>query len=158
MRIEVDFVSYIKCIYSCWNLKEEYAFPNACFKIKSVTPRVKDGLNLAHVEFTIEYPGEVPGALVGRYTRGWFDAIPDQGWVIREGAQGSLRTAESVAFKIEYEGSQDGFPLPKRVTDYSNLGRTIAEFDQIRHGSVPESEFTLTAFGLPEIDPKPAPP
>jgi hypothetical protein len=121
-------------------------------------PRVKDGLNLAHVEFTIEYPSEPPGAVANHYTRGWFDAIPDQGWVIREGVQGTPRMAENVAFKIEYEGIQDGFPLPKRVTHYSSIGRTIAEFDAIRHALVPESEFTPAAFGFPEINQKPAPP
>ena len=157
-RIEVDFAKYVRCVYKCYNMTDEQFIANPSFKVKSVTPRVKDGLNLAHVEFTIEYPNEPPGMTTERYSRGWFDAIPDRGWVIREGVVGSATRPEATAFKIDYEGSQDGFPLPKRVTSYAPLARRIVEFDQIRHGTVPENEFTPAAFGLPEIDRKPAPP
>jgi hypothetical protein len=159
-RIEIDFANYIKCIYKGWNMKEDYFSPDTTsFKIKGVTPRVKDGLDLAHVEFEIEYPKEpAPKSPDNRYSRGWFDAIPGQGWVIREGALGIPRMAETVAFKVEFDGSQDGFPLPKRVTRYWSTGREIAEFDRIRHGMIPESEFTPAAFGLPKIDQIPEPP
>ncbi len=156
-RIETDFANDIRCVYKPYNMKDETFIANPSLKVKSVTPRVKDGLNLAHVEFTVEYPNEPPGRIADLYSSGWFDAIPDQGWVIREGIQGSANRPESTAFKVDYEGSQDGFPLPKRVTIYSALARRIVEFDQIRHGTVPESEFTPAAFGLSEIDQKPAP-
>lgn len=157
-RIENDLAKFLRCPYKPYNMTDEQFVPNPSFKVKSVTRRVKDGLNLAHVEFTIEYPGEPPEAVADRYSHGWFDAIPDRGWVIREGVHGSANRPEITAFKVDYEGSQDGFPLPKRVTSYAPLARQIAEFDAIGHGSLPETEFTPAAFGLPEINPKAAPP
>jgi hypothetical protein len=58
---------------------------------------------------------------------------------------------------LEYGDSIDGFPILRRSiqTEKSKTGfgddLTTYEFDKIVHSDIPESEFTLSAFGLPEI-------
>jgi hypothetical protein len=58
----------------------------------------------------------------------------------------------------EYQETRDGFPIHKRLVLVSRVVRSpeksddyekTYEFD-FREGDVPESDFTLAAFGLPE--------
>jgi hypothetical protein len=58
---------------------------------------------------------------------------------------------------VEYGDAIDGFPIPRRCTHTSTHkkgmgnGLIICEFDKLVHRDIPESEFTLSAFGLPEM-------
>jgi hypothetical protein len=58
---------------------------------------------------------------------------------------------------LEYGDDVDGFPILRReqhtVTYRDGKGRlvTTTEFDKLVHRDIPESEFSLSAFGLPEV-------
>jgi len=57
---------------------------------------------------------------------------------------------------LEYGEERDGFPIIhrcKHTATHKQLGTrlTIYEFDKFIHRDIPESEFTLSAFGLPEM-------
>lgn len=58
---------------------------------------------------------------------------------------------------LEYGEEVDGFPIPRRCTytakSKKGHGNQLItyEFDKIVHRDIPESEFTLSAFGLPEM-------
>lgn len=150
---------YIKCTYRPWNLSDRYFFPEPSFVVGRVIPVVKDGLSLAHVEFEIRYAkGEMEQYKDTRYAAGWFEARPDQNWIIQEWVASSAKIQEATHIKIEFGGGRDGLPLPKRISRSAPLGRHVIVFDSIDHAATPAREFTLAAFGLPEIDRKPEPP
>lgn len=58
---------------------------------------------------------------------------------------------------LEYGDDVDGFPILRRcqhtATQKKGLGTMLItyDFDKLDHRDVPESEFTLSAFGLPEV-------
>jgi hypothetical protein len=59
---------------------------------------------------------------------------------------------------LEYGDDVDGFPILRRcqeTTTYKDKTDSplviIYEFDKLVHRDIPESEFTLSAFGLPEV-------
>lgn len=124
------------------------------FSIRSVAEKVHDGRRALSIDFDCP----IDNIRQGGY-QGTFVVLPDQKWVLfqyeywpKKGT--ALRTGE-----VEYEGTSGGFPIPKRVT-HSILERasrtphivTTYDFKSIRFGRLPEKEFTLSAFGLPEID------
>ncbi len=84
---------------------------------------------------------------------GWLVVSPDQGWVLVEdvaflGLHENIRRESH----IEYGKTVDGIPLPRVVSyDHPYYHRRMV-FDRFEHGPVPEREFTLSAFGLPELD------
>lgn len=58
---------------------------------------------------------------------------------------------------VEYGEDLDGFPIPRRLRHTSTNKKTggylliTFEFDKFIHRDIPESEFTLSAFGMPEL-------
>ncbi len=57
---------------------------------------------------------------------------------------------------VEYGDEVDGFPILRRcqhIATHKQLGTEIItyEFDKLIHRDIPESEFTLSAFGFPEV-------
>jgi hypothetical protein len=91
---------------------------------------------------------------------GWVLYDPQHFWVVREceaqyewtSVKGSTASA-TVAY--EYEETADGFPIPKRI---NKRVKNAAKGDEsefryefgLKEADVPESDFTLSAFGLPE--------
>jgi len=60
--------------------------------------------------------------------------------------------------RVEYGQPQDGFPVPKRVVSTrSPLGERqptdieTYEFNELHFGDVPDGQFQLSAFGLPDV-------
>jgi hypothetical protein len=127
------------------------------FTVKRVTPLVRDGRDWAKVEFDYRAQGGDPRV---PSFGGWVLYDPQRSWVIRELDVQMQWTAElkaALAVTYEYEEARDGFPIPKRVIQkYTKLftkppdrfENTFA-FD-LKEADVPESEFTLSAFGFPE--------
>lgn len=127
------------------------------FTLKQVTSTVREGREWAKVEFACSPQGNprVPSVT------GWVVFDPEHYWVIREydvqmewpALPGTSKVA--VEATHEYEITGDGFPLVKRImARYKNPSKSYEsehtyEFD-LREADVPESEFTLSAFGFPE--------
>jgi hypothetical protein len=126
------------------------------FSLKRITPEVRDGREWAKVEFEYRSQGnpKVPSIT------GWVLYDPDHYWVIRafdlqlswagvEGGSGTMAAA------YDYQDAGDGFPILKRIVRRFNLPEKAYgtddtyEFD-LREADVPESDFTLSAFGFPE--------
>ncbi len=87
---------------------------------------------------------------------GWILVSPEKKWVVREYELG--HSLQVLRGHVEYGGPQDGFPVPKRVV-IRGFPRGSGEpnyiesatFEDLRFVEVPDSEFTLAAFGLPEL-------
>jgi len=56
--------------------------------------------------------------------------------------------------QIVYDATRGGVPLPRRISSSYPGVATIRTLDieNIEFGPLPESEFTLSAYGLPELD------
>jgi hypothetical protein len=93
---------------------------------------------------------------------GWVLLDPEACWCVRAYAVES-RFTESLVVKAEgkheYEKDASGFPLLKRLTEHVTVldgSKTTADFEDNysfscrAESGIPESEFTLSAFGLPE--------
>ncbi len=87
---------------------------------------------------------------------GWLVVSPQEGWVIR-----SYRCQLDRAFpdrstqcEVEYGEPPTGPPFPRRVS-YVQRGPTdndyLAEFEDIETKETPESEFSITSYGLPDL-------
>ena len=87
---------------------------------------------------------------------GWILVEPEKKWVLREYELGHRK--QVIRGLVEYGDPQDGFPLPKRVV-IKGFPRGSSEptfiqiftFEDLRFVDVPDGEFTLAAFGLPEL-------
>ena len=102
---------------------------------------------------------------------GWIVVTPDDGWIIRE--YGVVQTGHTVGGsqthlgKIEYARSADGHLDPVRLVDHycpGRIERAAPEpphdgsvsfeltFESVKYEALPEADFHLPAFGLPEAE------
>ena len=87
---------------------------------------------------------------------GWILVAPEKKWVVREYELG--HGAGGLRGRVEYGDIQDSFPVPKRIV-VEGFDRSSKElhyvhdftFEDLRFVDPPDDEFTLAAFGLPEI-------
>jgi hypothetical protein len=131
---------------------------DAGYTLKGVNPVARDGRDWARVEFEYRPPQGKPRVPA---LAGWALYDPDRFWVI--GAfdlQMSWPASKEVppvatAATIEYRDAGAGFPILQRVfRRYKNPAKsyeadTTFDFD-LREADVPESDFTLSAFGFPD--------
>ena len=134
------------------------------FTVKQVSPVIRDGEHLVKAE--VDYRRPTEKSLVYSLT-GWVLYIPKRSWVIREYSfQFQLRgvppgddestASAAVGVTYSYNDGDDEFPVPKRVVRWLNmkpLGGTDSELQadyNLTESESPESDFTLSAFGLPE--------
>jgi hypothetical protein len=132
------------------------------FVLRAVSPLRRGGKNLLKVEY--DYPNDptrnVPkNARDPGGTEGFFVVSPEEKWVVYEYESREKKGVSRNVHKgtVQYEGTSDGFPIPKRVASQTIKlpgGEVVAsgsyEFLEFRFGDVPDTEFTLSAFGLPE--------
>lgn len=87
--------------------------------------------------------------------RGWFQVSPDEDWSIYAFGVGShsQKPFRGARRRIEYNRSRDGAMLPHRIIlDQPPVSkRTTLQIESIDFATVPEREFTLSAYGLPEL-------
>ncbi len=109
------------------------------------------------VRYKISYRFHPEGKLV--YRDGWVVVRPDRNWSIQSFGLEADRPADGKRLtdymrgETEYGPVQDGFALPTK-TNILTMGMLRREFvfDAIRHEVLPDREFTLSAYGLPEPD------
>lgn len=143
------------------------AVREAGWRLKSVRPSPAGG-GLLRVEFDLR---SKPKPQVDEVRSGWLDLDPSSGWCIRESdislvitvpdkAPGSTFQVKS-SFRSRYDIVSDarGVPILKAdrfegVSETAADGKThverTSEFTTTYQDEVPEREFTLSAFGLPE--------
>jgi hypothetical protein len=136
---------------------------NPHFTVRGVSTQTRNGVSLLKVEF--DFPIEPTsdtrrkGDRDYRGFEGFFLVSPEEKWVLyefeyREKAGVPLFLNRGT---VEYQGTSDGFPNPKRVTRQTlklperNVVETHSyDFLDFRLAEVPDREFTLAAFGIPE--------
>lgn len=147
------------------------------FTVHSVTPMNLGEREFAKVEFAYRPEKADPPKL--RLTDGWVLLDPQRYWVINNYQVSVVRLAGGKSWKgsmvgtYEYEEGVAGIPIPKRLVIRNKQVDDNGKADdfEMRHefkiveAEVPESEFLLSAFGLPEpVEPvalnsqKPMPP
>jgi hypothetical protein len=141
------------------------------FSLASVVPEKLDGEEFVKATFLFspEKDKEKKTGLRG----GWLLLDPAHDWVIRKGEWdmedrvGTWTIVSKHIIELQYNLSSSPHPIPKQnllkgsVSGYKNDSWTFEShgtYDLRKRDSIPESEFTLTAFGLPEpYSERPAP-
>lgn len=137
------------------------------FLLHKLSEDVKDGDTLLRVDFSSSGGFVKDATIDGLPHRKGYQAIRGGHFFLDPKACYTIRAFElqceepnhphfAVSGRIEYRRSANGFPiLVKRVSESRDaggrvLGRDIREYDLREGPAPPESEFTLSAFGLPE--------
>jgi hypothetical protein len=134
------------------------------WKVTSIQPSPADAAQ-TRVAFTYSFIEPTASRAAHRYT-GWFDLDPAAGWCIRRSDyQFHLEVNKSqldkhFACDNHYRLSNDRVPVLTSVRcedndvkpdgGFHNPQRRVFQFDTRYQDEVPDIEFTLTAFGLPE--------
>ena len=131
------------------------------FTVHAVTPVSLGERQLVKVKFV--YRPKKIDSPKPRPNDGWVLLDPDRYWVIQKYEISTVWVGEGTSGKSswvgtnEYEDGVGGLPIPKRVVrrlKEVDRGKAVdmehREEFKIVEGDVPESEFFLSAFGLPE--------
>jgi hypothetical protein len=142
---------------------------NPRFVIRDVSNFEFHGRDLLKVDFDFfkDPPSEERRKVVSdsKLFEGFFLVCPGQKWVLYEYEWRAKTGDPQYVFKgdVEYQGTLDDFPIMKRVTRRRLRlpGREVAQtqtydFLEFLFTDVPEQEFTLSAFGIPEAVSQPA--
>jgi hypothetical protein len=136
-------------------------FDNPRFAVKAVSPLSRNGKNLLRIVFDCPSDPDMKlpkGFMATGGFEGSFLASPEEKWVIYEyECQTKKSYLRSYKGSIDYQGTLDGFPIPKRVTCQTlklpegELVETLSyDFLEFRFADLPDEVFTLAAFGVPE--------
>jgi len=139
------------------------------FAVRGVSTVDRNGKSLLKVEFDIPYtpPSEERGktARGSGGIEGFLLVSPEEKWVIYEFEHRNTRGSQRFSRKgtMEYLGTAEGFPIPKRAAyqrwklpEGELVETSSRDFLEFRFADVPDKEFTLTAFGFPEAVSQPA--
>jgi len=128
------------------------------FQIDDVAPLARGNETLVEVKYTYKDPGpDRKQDFIG----GRFVLDPNRQWTIRE-FQTPMSWGGTVKANLIYGGDLEGFPLvTERTTllegnDKTSLKREL-QFKKLTRETVPEAEFQMAGFGLPEPKFAPAP-
>jgi len=135
---------------------------NPRFVVQAVSPVSRNGKNMLKVEFDWPYD---PNRTVPKKARdpggyeGFFLVSPQEKWVLYEYECREKEGASRIVYKgtVDYQGSLDGFPIPRRATCQrlklpgGELVETYSyDFLKFRFVDLPDQDFSLAAFGIPE--------
>jgi hypothetical protein len=123
------------------------------FRVISVASTVHGGMPMLGIEFDCPIDNNLQGGYEGKII-----VSPGEKWVLH---QYEYKFKKGVGFRtgtVEYEGTFQGFPVPKRVVhgtmelpEHRQVTVTTFDFKNFRFDTSPAKEFTLAAFGLPEL-------
>jgi hypothetical protein len=125
------------------------------YRIDSISPSTdRPGFKRIHFSKAAEAKAN------SRADNGWFDCDPEHAWVMAAGQFTRVDSGVPVSFSFStvVSMSSDGIPIPKerrttlsatRKDGRNSVGDVLVKYDLVS-GSIPEKEFTLSAFGLPE--------
>lgn len=119
------------------------------FVLKDATPIRRGGRNVASVQYELHYP---PPVEIERVTA-VFD--PDNYWCVLEDRWENSKWTGTET--IQYGDPSEGYPIPVRFQAVSRAKtvslstQTTTVFTHFAHRDVPERDFDLSAFDLPEL-------
>jgi hypothetical protein len=127
------------------------------FSIQRVSEVRHDGENCLKLEVRLkEGTWKIAQGKPSPEYAGWILVAPEKKWVVRE--YELRQSIVALRGRVEYGDIQDGFPLPKRVVTEAMdtrsekpIFRHEFTFEDLRLVAPPDREFTLAAFGLPEL-------
>jgi hypothetical protein len=127
------------------------------FSIQRISEVRQDGENCLKLEIRLEEGmWKIATGEPSPQYDGWILVAPEKKWALREYELGPSTLA--LRGHVEYGDIEDGFPVPKRVVIEAMDPRSrepyyIHEFtfEDLRLVDTPDREFTLAAFGLPEL-------
>ena len=157
--------------FSFWNLSKSFGGKNC--RVTSVS-ELTGALGEKQLLIRIAYIYDSAVTKIGDMdVDGWIVVEPDEGWIIRE--SGGVHTQHTKSgkliwtdiTKIDYARSPDGYldpiklkmrELDGRVDRDANISESKNGFDldfvSVKYEELPESEFRLPKFGMPEVDPE----
>lgn len=142
-----------------WHLRLPVLLKDSAFRIVAVSVEHRGGVDLARVQFQYPKGQENPKDGVVPLHGGWFLLDPQHYWIVREYEVYSMSPdVYTYRRRIDIKESTTGFPLVTRVsgvsrgTDGKDVWETTTEIDGIdlEPEVLPDTAFTLSAFGLPE--------
>lgn len=128
------------------------------FKFDRIEPVDIDGQNCMRVFFNwIRPPQEAKGKPARKLAPliGSFVTDPGMGFALRSceyHAQDKPRINFTANIEYQPRNASEDQPLPKRVEIIFGANHRTMTIEQLTRTTVPDSEFTLSAYGLPEID------
>ena len=134
-------------------IREIMERPDLEFKLGEVSEVTHESRRLLKIAFAFRPAANFP------ITLAWIEVDPEYGWSVRrfEGLFGKNQDHKRTGL-VEYSGMENGRPVIRRVThsDWTEDGTLeIAGIEFDRHPA--PRDFTLSAFGLPEVNQKPGP-
>jgi len=156
------FLRYLDAPWNLLGVPLEEIIRGRGITIVAVSPVEEQGRTYAKVEFRDwSFPNPVGKGNVS-VRDGWTILDPNEAWAIQRYELHLTQPHEATSSgRIEY-GDRDGVPVPKRVTvrDTADSAEHRGvwheqkfEFTELAFREIPESEFTLTAYQLPEVMP-----
>ena len=122
------------------------------FSLERVSQAVEKNKQLVKIEFNVKADGQREGY------KAWLLVSPAEAWTLYAYDMRTDRNKDHVYGTLEYGEPLRGFATPKRVVHVRDKrgGTTPTEIqtydiEEIRFVDVPESDFTLAAFGLPDV-------
>ena len=167
-QISSHFGNQVQCAFTLSFVSVSFYLDQKTFRIDSVAELVEEsGGKLLLIRFAIVRPPGTPTRPNWIDTDGWLVVSPDEGWIMRE--YGRVLTARGKSYetdigKIEYTRSPDGHLDPIKHTQRNYHGRVNRDnpgtpgagfeliFESVKYEALPESEFRLPAFGMPEVE------
>jgi len=145
--MNVVFNRYVFAPFCIFDTPIAKIMSDPTFVVKNVSEVTERDKRCLKIEFSFHPNKKYP------VVPGWWLVCPDEGWILLE-YEVLLGSHEDVSKhgRIEYGPSVGGIPLPKVFSETHPYYRRHFEFERIDQGPVPESEFTLTSFGLPELE------
>jgi hypothetical protein len=158
--IDTDFLYYLKACSGSFldlDLNSVMDAPGAIEQIEKVPGKKGDDLKL-HLafDFSRTKAARAKSAPPGRKISAWMIVSPHDGWAVRAIGPGRGDQPRLPRFEIEYGEQREGIALPTRIV-FLQPGRglrTEVDIDRIARIALTEREFSLPAYGLPDIDPK----
>jgi hypothetical protein len=142
---------YLMASHSVFEVPFSRIWSHPSFKLLEVKGLQEGGREIIRVAYDYH-----PSNMILR--SGWIKVVPEDGWAILEYESQTNLEGVVVSSVVEYGEKQGEVAIPKRV--FVKTGSKSADsfdFEELVLGPVPESRFTLAAFGLPELG-LPAPP
>jgi hypothetical protein len=138
------------------------------FMVRAISPVSRNGKDMLRIEFDWPNDPSRKKPTRGKDTGGFEGFIlvsPQEKWVLYEFECRQKSGAGRSGWRgsADYQGTVDGFPIPKRVAhqvlklpEGDVVSSYAYDFLDFRFADVPDNEFTLARFGVPESVLEPA--
>jgi hypothetical protein len=143
---------FLRAPYSLYLMPLSQLLSDKRFVTGSVSRVDRNEKAMVKAEFEMKGGDRSPGFV------GWIIVSPDEGWILHEYEYKMNKSSIVFRGSIEYGVPAAGARLPKRVVHTRHMaaeGRLVnkesVEINDIKLAEVPDYEFTLANFGLPDL-------